>query len=157
MTVQHDIYAVDQLLLWLEDNVETGYGVHFDNELEIHSAIALAALKRLLPHKVNMPFIERYLTVAVSADHLTTLDEHVFSEEVESAYSCVAKRDMGYFLKLWETLDSAKESEDFYLKLSPKTQAIIAEAIKQGAQCLEFDRDAEDSFVYKRPRVVIMK
>ncbi|AQS39792.1 Enterobacterial protein of unknown function (DUF957) [Shewanella psychrophila] len=156
MTVQRNIDVVEQLILWLEDNVTTESTIHFDNEERVDSATALAALTRLLPqYYSNQPFTERYLTVVVSTTHLNRYDEMTFTEELNNTHSRIAKRGAGYFLKLWETLENAKESQDFYLRLSKAVKEVIAEAIKQGAQCIEFDGDAQDNFVYKPSRVQI--
>lgn len=145
-----DIYIIEQLILWLEDNVDMGSGIHFDNEFEIHSEIAVRALVRLLPHKSNMPFVERYLSVTASTGHLTENDKKLFTLESGYAYSRVAKRSTGYFVKLWECVDDAHESEEVYLQLSTQTRAVIDAAIKQGAMCIEFDCDAEDNFIKYR-------
>lgn len=49
MTIPSDIFAFEQLILWLEDNLSTESVIHFDNEGKVDSAIVLAALTRLLP------------------------------------------------------------------------------------------------------------
>lgn len=53
MTIPSDIFAVEQLILWLEDNLSTESVIHFDNEGKVDSAIVLAALTRLLPQKLD--------------------------------------------------------------------------------------------------------
>lgn len=147
MTIPSDIFAIEQLILWLKDNVSTGSAIHFDNEGKVDSVIALAALTRLLPQQLDSS-VESYLTIAINTKHLSQFDKIVFVREWQTPYSLVAVRKSGYFLKLWETVDSAIESDDFYQKLSSKAKCIIAEAIKHGAQCIEFDCDVKDSFMF---------
>ncbi len=53
MTIPFDIFAVEQLILWLEDNLSTESVIHFDNEGKVDSAIVLAALTRLLPQQLD--------------------------------------------------------------------------------------------------------
>lgn len=53
MTIPSDIFAVEQLILWLEDNLSTESVIHFDNEGKVDSAIVLAALTRLLPQQLD--------------------------------------------------------------------------------------------------------
>lgn len=53
MTIPSDIFAVEQLILWLEDNVSTESAIHFDNESKVDSAIVLSALTRLLPQQLD--------------------------------------------------------------------------------------------------------
>jgi hypothetical protein len=92
------------------------------------------------------PFTEHYLTVAASTEHLTENDKKLFTLESGYWYSRVAKRSTGYFVKLWECVDDAHESEEVYLQLSTQTRAVIDAAIKQGAMCIEFDCDSQDNF-----------
>lgn len=53
MTIPSDIFAVEQLILWFEDNLSTESVIHFDNEGKVDSAIVLAALTRLLPQQLD--------------------------------------------------------------------------------------------------------
>ena len=53
MTIPSDIFAVEQLILWLEDNLSTESVIHFDNEGKVDSAIVLVALTRLLPQQLD--------------------------------------------------------------------------------------------------------
>ena len=53
MTIPSDIFPVEQLILWLEDNLSTESVIHFDNEGKVDSAIVLAALTRLLPQQLD--------------------------------------------------------------------------------------------------------
>lgn len=63
MTILSDIFAVEQLFLWLEDNVSSESAIHFDNEDKVDSAIVLAALTRLMPQQPNdsVENINKYL------------------------------------------------------------------------------------------------
>ncbi|MCR4535509.1 hypothetical protein [Shewanella xiamenensis] len=57
MTIPSDIFAIEQLILWLKDNISTESAIHFDNEGKVDSVILLTALTRLLP-KQHDDFIE---------------------------------------------------------------------------------------------------
>ena len=89
-------------------------------------------------------FPEIYLTAAISTDYLTVADNKLFEQTHKEPLSRIAKRDTGYFLKLWETEEDARESKLFNALSSGENgvQCLIIQAIMINASCIEFDCDA---------------
>jgi hypothetical protein len=87
-------------------------------------------------------FTDTYRTVAVSTGHLSDRDKKILNHEARNhAFSTVAERPMGYFLKLPENFDDIEENY-FLRSLSSDVQMLISFAIANQFSCIEFDCDA---------------
>ena len=87
-------------------------------------------------------FTDTYRTVAVSTGHLSDSDKQILNHEARNnAFSTVAERPMGYFLKLPENFDDIEENY-FLRSLSSDVQMLISFAIANQFSCIEFDCDA---------------
>lgn len=96
-------YIVEQLILWLEDNVGMETNIYFDNDERVDSEIAIGALKQLLPNQPKHLFTECYTTVVASTGHLSPTDFGRLNASTRlDIFSRVAERQTGYFLKLWD-------------------------------------------------------
>lgn len=110
-------YPLEQLVLWLEDNVNMGTDIHFDNDGEITSEEALPALTQMLAQAAPLDMDD----IAKQQDDLNRFDAKA---------SCMAAADVAsdneLSLEHWEQAEEALETEAKNLASQPSLAHALA-------------------------------
>ena len=84
-------------------------------------------------------FQETYKTAAVSMAHMRKEDGDVLKTLSMEAFSLVAMRPTGFFVKL----HTDEVTLNHCPQLSPELNAVLVHAAMQGFSCIEFDEAAD--------------
>jgi hypothetical protein len=86
-----------------------------------------------------MNSIDQYKTVGISVDHISEADRDSLSElAADESCGMILERDTGWFIKLYEDIDSNNR----YL-ISEGLKSLLESCLKAGYRMIEIDCDAQ--------------